>query len=293
VQYSSHTLEDPARRGIPVLALMRGLQLKGVDQFRFESDGIAHHVYRKGDRAHPPLLVMPEIAGLSPGLLLFIDRLVSARFQIYVPWLFGSVGRRAPVRNAVRLCISREFANLREGVSAPITIWLRALAAHISRENGDSRVGAIGMCLTGAFAIPLVIDPQVVAAVAAQPSVPLSLLHAAFGVPGGSRLGALNIAEEDIAQARARLASGEAHLFALRCRADRICPKEKIERLRQEFPVGLAIREYGEPHDRNRVGERPHATFTKEYRLETDANPSHHSRQALADLLAFFNRHLR
>jgi dienelactone hydrolase len=267
--------------------------LNGFEQFQFEADGIAHRVYHKGDRTDPPLLVMPEIAGLSPGLLLFIDRLIQARFQVYVPWLFGSLGQRAPVRNALRLCISREFANLREGVSAPITGWLRALAAHISRENGDSRVGAIGMCLTGAFAIPLVIDPQVVAAVAAQPSVPLSLLHAAFGVRGGAQLSALNVAEEDIAQARARLASGKAHLFALRCRADRICPRDKIERLRREFPVGLVIREYGEPQDRNRVGDRPHATFTKEYRLETDVGPSHHSRQAMADLLAFFDRHLR
>jgi dienelactone hydrolase len=197
------------------------------------------------------------------------------------------------VRNALKLCVSREFANLREGVSAPITTWLRALAAKISRENNDSRVGAIGMCLTGSFAIPLVIDPQVVAAVAAQPSVPLSLLHAAFGIRGSSKLSALNLAEQDITQARARLESGAAHLFALRCRADRICPREKIERLRQEFPVGLEIREYGEPQDRNRVGERPHATFTKEYRLETDVGPTHHSRQALADLLAFFNRYLR
>ena len=43
----------------------------------------------------------------------------------------------------------------------------------------------------------------------------------------------------------------------------------------------------------NRVGERPHATFTKEYRIEPDAPADHHSRQAFADLLAFFNRHLR
>ena len=79
----------------------------------------------------------------------------------------------------------------------------------------------------------------------------------------------------------------------MRCRADRICPREKLERLLREFPAGLELREYGEPDDRNRVGERPHATFTKEYRIEPDAAADHHSRQAFADLIAFFDRHLR
>jgi dienelactone hydrolase len=201
--------------------------------------------------------------------------------------------RRAPLRNAVRLCISREFAHLREGVSAPIATWLRALAAHLSAHNEGSRIGAIGMCLTGAFAIPLVIDPSVAAAVAAQPSVPLSFGHLVLGTRTSRRLGALNVADETIAEARARLTAGEARMLAVRCRADRVCPREKLERLMREFPVGLEVREYGSPDDRNRAGERPHATFTKEYRLEPDAPPDHPSRQAFADLIGFFDRYLR
>jgi hypothetical protein len=82
-------------------------------------------------------------------------------------------------------------------------------------------------------------------------------------------------------------------MLAMRCRADRICPRDKIERLQREFPIGLQVREYGQPDDRNRLGDRPHATLTKEYRLETDVPPEHHSRQAFADLIAFFDHHLR
>jgi dienelactone hydrolase len=270
-----------------------GPPLDGFDQFFFESQGMGHPVYCAGKKGDPALLVMQEIAGLSPGLVLFAQRLVGAGFQVCIPWTFGPFGRRAPVRNALRLCISREFANLREGVSAPIATWLRALAAHLSERNGGARIGAIGMCLTGAFAIPLVIEPGVAAAVAAQPSVPLSFLHFALGGGDARRLGALNVSATTIAEARARLESGAAHMLAVRCRADRICPHAKLERLMREFPVGLEVREYGQPDDRNRVGDRPHATFTKEYRIEPDASPDHHSRQAFADLLAFFNRHLR
>src|SRR5262249_12359276 len=161
-----------------------------------------------------------------------------------------------------RLCVSREFANLRAGVSAPVTSWLRALAAHIADHCGGARVGAIGMCLTGAFAIPLVIDVNVIAAVAAQPSVPMSPLFAAFGLGRGEWMGELNVSEDELLGARSRLASGEARLFALRCHADRICPHEKIARLQREFPTRLQVREYGAVESRNRLGDRPHATFT-------------------------------
>lgn len=278
---------------VPETKPVTGPDIRGFAQFSFAASGFTHAVYHAGDEHAPPLLVLPEIAGLSPGLLLFAERLIGAGFQVYVPWLFGPAGRRAPVRNAMRLCISKEFANLRAGVSAPVTRWLRALAAHISEHNSGTRVGAIGMCLTGAFAIPLIIDSRVGAAVAAQPSVPLSPLFAMSGLGGESRLGELNVSDSDIAQARARLAAGEAHLLAMRCRPDRICPRAKLERLQREFPVGLEIREYAERDARNRLGERPHATLTKEYRIEPNASADHHSRQAFADLVAFFNRHLR
>jgi dienelactone hydrolase len=235
---------------------------------------------------------MSELAGFAPGLLMFADRLVKRDYQVYLPWMFGPFGKRAPMRNAMRLCISHEFAFLRAGVSAPITIWLRALSEHISHENNDRKIGAIGMCLTGAFVIPLIIDPSVKAAVAAQPSVPLSLIYKELGLRV-SHLSALNISDEDIGRARERLNANEAHLYACRFKADRICPPEKLDRLRKEFPVNLVMREYGEENWRNSHGKRPHATFTKEYRIAQDADDHHPSRIAFSDLLAFFKEHLR
>jgi dienelactone hydrolase len=276
-----------------VSAQPTGPALEGYAQFRFTAGDFSHNVYHGGERKHPPLLLMPEIAGFSPGLLQFAARLQQARFQVYVPWIFGPFGQRTPIRNALRLCISREFANLRAGTSAPVTTWLRALAAHISQHNGGGRVGAIGMCLTGAFAIPLIIDPQVVAAVAAQPSVPLSALFTMFGVKRSARMRELNVSDGDIAAARARLTSGAAQILAVRNRADRICPPEKLARMQHEFPVGLEVREYGEPDARNSLGERPHATFTKEYRVAANPTDEHPSRRAFADLVAFFERYLR
>ena len=277
----------------PGIAPLRGRTIGRFDQFFFASGPLAHPVYYAGEPGEPPVLLLPEIAGFSPGLHLFAERLIEVGFRVFVPWLFGPLGVRAPLRNGIRLCISREFAHLRAGVSSPITIWLRALTAYLSKHCGEARVGAIGMCLTGAFAIPLVIDPHVAAAVAAQPSVPLSPLFAVLGLGRERRLNRLNVSDREIAAARARLDAGRAHLLAVRCRADRICPRAKIERLRREFPVGLEIREYGGDSERNGAGERPHATFTKEYRLGPNASADHYSRRAFSDLVAFLDKHLR
>ena len=271
---------------------MSAASLPGYERSCFTYDGASHDVYRAGSLQAPPLLLMHELPGVAPGLLLFAERLRSAGFQVHIPHLFGVVGQRQPLRNAARLCVSREFAYLRAGVSAPVTRWLRALVAQISADNAGGNVGVIGMCLTGAFVIPLILHPSVVAAVAAQPSVPLSALHLLTGAEGGAQAAALNVSADDISAARTRLQSGETHLLAVRCRADRLCPAAKLQRFEDEFPVGLQLRQYGTAQQRNAIGARPHATYTKEYRLAGEAEADHPSRQAYADLLLFLQTHL-
>jgi dienelactone hydrolase len=276
----------------PDVAPERGPLLAGYEQFYFQHQDIGHVVYHQGDRAHPPLLLMSELAGFAPGLLMFAERLVQHDYQVYLPWMFGPFAKRAPLRNAMQLCMSREFAYLKAGVSAPITTWLRALSAYISHHNQNRSIGAIGMCLTGAFAIPLIIEPHVIAAVAAQPSAPLSLIYRVTGLRITDPC-SLNVSDADIAAATQRLSSGAAYLFACRFRADRICPAEKLQRFRAEFPVNLETHEYADESWRNASGQRPHATFTKEYRIAGDDTMADHpSRKAFADLLAFLEAHL-
>jgi dienelactone hydrolase len=264
-----------------------GPALPGFGQYPFAQGDLAHVVYTLGDLQAPPVIVLQELPGIGPGVIDFARRLASAGFQVHLPWLFGPVGRRTPVRNYLRLCISREFGRLAAGVSAPVTDWLRGLVTQVSACNGDRNVAAIGMCVSGGFVIPLLLHPRVAAAVAAQPAMPLSLPWLLWG--GGSAAGraALNVATPDLAKARERLVAGQARLLAVRCRADRLCPVEKLERLQREFPAGLTVLEYGAVADRNSRGERPHATYTKEFRLAPADDPAHHARQAFDDLLTF------
>jgi dienelactone hydrolase len=67
------------------------------EQFSFASGRLVHPVYYAGDRQAPPVLLLPEIAGFSPGLHMFADRLIDARFRVFVPWLFGPLGKRRHV----------------------------------------------------------------------------------------------------------------------------------------------------------------------------------------------------
>jgi dienelactone hydrolase len=263
-----------------------GPPLAGFGQFCFTALNWSHVVYQVGSRDAPAVLVLQELPGLAPGLIDFVRRLATAGYQVYLPWLFGPVGSRSPASNFLRLCISREFGYLRKGVTAPLAQWLRELVSYISAQNQDCAVAAVGMCVTGGFAIPLLLHPRVRTAVAAQPSIPVSLRFLEFGTGGARTRSALAVSEADLVAARERLATGS-RLMAVRCVADRICPADKMARLQREFPVGLTVHQYGDADTINVAGERPHATYTKEYRLAPPDDPLHYARIAFDELLAF------
>ena len=82
--------------------------------------------------------------------------------------------------------VSREFTLLAANKSSPVTDWLRALARLAHQECGGRGVGAIGMCVTGGFALSMALDPVVLAPVLAQPGLP------------ATRPGALDISPADL-----------------------------------------------------------------------------------------------
>jgi dienelactone hydrolase len=152
--------------------------ISDFESYDHTAHGYTHAIYVIGGGA--PVIVMHELPGIGKAIVDFSRRLVDEGFQVHLPHLFGILGKKQAIRNYRQLCVSAEFGRLAAGVSAPITCWLRCLAERISRENHHCKVGAIGMCLTGGFAIPLAIDPWVAAAVVAQPAIPLSLLYYGF-----------------------------------------------------------------------------------------------------------------
>ena len=124
----------------------------------------------------PAVIVIHEVYGFTPTLARFCRWVRDAGFRVYPPILSGSPdagnAEKPTLRRILSLCASREFTLLAANKSSPVTEWLRALAGLAHQECGGRGVGAIGMCLTGGFALSMALDPVVIAPVLAQPGLP-------------------------------------------------------------------------------------------------------------------------
>ncbi len=110
--------------------------------------------------------------------------------------------------------------------SSPATGWLRALAAQAHRECGGPGVGAIGMCMTGSFALAMALEPAVLAPVMSQPALPAGLT--------ARRRAAVGLDDGELARVKARTSQG-LRLLGLRFSNDRGCPAARFATMRREF----------------------------------------------------------
>lgn len=170
--------------------------------------------------AGPAVIVMTEMPGISPHVARFARWVRDAGFTVYMPSLFGRDGAvpGAHEGKAVfqRACVSAEFKAFAANESSPVTQWLRALARHAHATCGGPGVGAIGMCFTGNFALTMMLEPAVLAAVLSQPSLPLN-------DPAG-----MHIAPEELAEVSARLKRENLTVRAYRFEGDRVCRAERF-----------------------------------------------------------------
>lgn len=125
----------------------------------------------------PAVVLMPEMPGISPDVARFGRWIRDAGFTVYLPSLFGVDGAYPTVElgKAVfdRVCVSAEFRVFAGGGTSPVVAWLRGLARVAHDECGGPGVGAIGLCLTGNFALTMTLEPSVIAPVVNHPSLPL------------------------------------------------------------------------------------------------------------------------
>jgi len=262
---------------------MDGLPLDGFASFAFTHDGVTRTVYRRG--RGPGVVVIHEIPGITPPVAAFARRVAEEGFTVYVPHLFGTPGKPLStgyvLQQLGRVCISREFSVLARKASSPITDWLRALCRGAHAECGGPGVGAIGMCITGNFALALMVDPAVLAPVLAQPSLP-------FPVSAWHRA-AIHLSDADLATVKARAQAGCA-VLGMRFTHDATCPGERFVTLRRELGTAFEGIEIdsgpGNPHG---IPRAAHSVVTND--LVDEAG--HPTRAALARVLAFFRERLQ
>ncbi len=259
------------------------IELDGFARTAFTHDGVTKDVYRRG--TGPGIVVMSEMPGITPQVIGFAERLVAEGYTVFMPQLFGTPGKPMNFPYAIsqltRACISREFAVLAANESSPMIDWLRALCRHAHAELGGKGVGAIGMCITGNFALSLMVDPSVAAPVLSQPSLPFPL--------GASRRAGMHISEGDLAVVKERCAAG-AQVLGMRFTHDPLCPDERFTSLRGALgPAFEGIEIDSSPGNASGIAQRAHSVVTND--LVDEAG--HPTRKALDRVLAFFAERLR
>ena len=262
---------------------MRKDELADFTQYTFTHEGESYPVYRRG--SGPAVVVIHEIPAITPQVADFARRVADAGFTAIMPALLGNPGRGYdPLHIAgsiARACIRREFTVLATRQSSPITDWLRALCRAVHAECGGRGVGAVGMCLTGNFALSLMVDPVVMAPVLSQPSLP-------FGITRAQKRD-LHVTDAELAIIKQRVAEEDVKVLGLRFTWDAMCPKARFDRLREELGDGFeAIEIDSSPTNRDGIPVYAHSVLTKD--LVDKAG--HPTRIALDRTLVFFREQL-
>lgn len=250
--------------------------LDDFELHRFTHNGDTRPVYRKGEG--PGIVVISEVPGITPYVADFARRVVDAGFTVAMPDILGKAGKPQSKTYQARVlasaCISREFSVLAGRGTSPIVTWLRGLARDLHERCGGPGVGAIGMCLTGNFALAMAVDPELLAPVLSQPSLPL-LPH---------QRSELHISDEDLAEVKRRVADEGLQVMGLRFRRDAACPGARFDRLQDELGDGF-IRVELDPGDANPRGRPmpPHSVVTTDC-IDADGEPTHAALQQVLDL---------
>jgi dienelactone hydrolase len=231
----------------------------------YTADRVTHPTYRKG--AGPGVIVIHEIPGITPAVLEFADEVVARGFTVVMPSLFGRPG--APpstleiLKSIASVCVSREFTMFALGRTAPVAAWLRALARDLHEELAGPGVGAVGMCLTGGYALAMLADAPVAAPVLAQPASPAPV--------GKARKADLGLSPGDLMSVKAKVAAG-CQVLGLRYQDDPAVGM-RFDTLRRELGDNFIAVEFP---------GRKHATLTE-----------HRQPEAVNRVLAFFEEKLK
>jgi dienelactone hydrolase len=240
--------------------------------------GVTKPVYVMGHG--PAVVVMSEMPGIYHHVARFARFVRDAGFTVWMPHLFGTIGALPTPEHfrltMARACISREFRALAADSSSPITVWLRALAAHAHARCGGKGVGAIGMCFTGNFALSMMLEPAVLAPVLSQPSLPLG------------RAGGMHIAPDELEQVRARLIDEDLTVLAYRFEGDKYCKAERFAAYQAALGDRFVGRVLPDSSAARNVPTLPHSVVTL-HLVDRAGEPT---RAAVDEILAFFKQRL-
>jgi dienelactone hydrolase len=252
--------------------------LEGFEMKAFtSSSGRTRNVYRRG--SGPAVIIIHEVPGITPDVAAFARRVADRGMTVVLPDLLGTPGRPMTIPYALssfaRACVSKEFTLLALNKTSPIVDYLCDLAKYEHEACGGPGVGAVGMCLTGGFALAMCVETSVVAPVMSQPGLPLPTN------PEHRR--ALGLSDADLAVVQRR-ATEDLCVMGLRFSEDSKSPAERFTRFREvlgEKFIGVEID--SSPGNPWGYKKSAHSVLTADYSDEATSP----TRRALEDLLVF------
>lgn len=205
------------------------------DHFVLSHRGMDVNIYKNGDAQQPAIVFLPDLTGVAESQLETARLLALEGFHVFVPDLFSHEG-------AARWCL-RMFFNLAfvtNQADNPGITEIYQVIDHIKTLPyvDGSRIGVIGQCLTGGFALHCALREDVKAPV---------VFHHSFGLTGSG------MPEES---ARAICKNVQGHYVKI----DPMCPKARVDQLKEQLGGYLEVNYYdwlphGIPHFFRRTDE--------------------------------------
>lgn len=249
----------------------------------FTHAGKERAVYRAGSGA--AVIVMAEMPGITPAVAAFARRVRDRGHTVFLPVLFGTPGAemnpRSLATSMAPACVSKEFRAFALRTTPPAIDWLRALARHAHAECGGPGVGAVGMCFTGGFALAMATEPEMLAPVLSQPSLPIAV--------GRARAADVGLSDRDLVAVKDRVHDEDLCVLGLRFTGDPLVPAARFAALRRHLGDNFVAVEI-DSSDGNPWGHRKlaHSVLTEDLIDE----PGQPTLAALEQVLDFLDQRL-
>ncbi|MEZ4978597.1 MAG: dienelactone hydrolase family protein [Chitinophagales bacterium] len=239
--------------------------------FKLRNNVVAKHdIYSLGS-GNKIVVIIQELPGIGQETLALADRFVEQGYRVFLPHLFGPIGRTAAVGNLFRvLCMRQEFKIFAKNESSPIVDFLSSLCSYLKAKHSVKGVAVIGMCLTGNFAISLMANEDVLAGFASQPSMAVLSQES------------LHMSSNEISKIKNNIDK----VGAMHCGSfekDKLCTYKKIQLLDKTF----------NEEDRKRIifhqlPGKGHAILTLDF-IDKEDHPTH---KTLKEIFAYFDKQL-